>query len=188
MPCSSNNVFLGFLEVGLMFRSRVWVDSENMSHSDFALRTAQWAAESGRCRCGRSSWREWGQKWNWTRKPSRIIPVCSELQSCVKLSHDTDSLNLTELQSDPSAQQLHFVDFDCLFQCLPYYAWAVANLAELACHGGTPKSKSTKYSRWPDGSPCMAIFQLSSAWAKNSQQSSQHNFEPPPPSKQYSSQ
>ena len=48
-------------------------------------------------------------------------------------------LRFNQIQGDPSGRWPHFVDFDSVVPKL------------------TPKSKSTKYVSWPDGSPCMLL-------------------------------
>ena len=57
-----------------------------------------------------------------------------------------------------SGQQLHFVDFNLVVMLSSFFCLGSCKSGRIdrTCrqHGGTLKSKSTKYSRWPDGSTC----------------------------------
>ena len=73
-----------------------------------------------------------------------------------------DPERTNKLQGDPSGWRLHFVDFDWV---VPMYASFCLGSCKysrigMSCRqqSGTPKSKSTKNIRWPDGSPCTRLL------------------------------
>ena len=83
---------------------------------------------------------------------SFIVPLINIMSNC---SNKTSNFGRNYVQGGPSGWQLHFVDF---YLVVWYVCLILLGQFQIDTpwrqHGGTPKSKSTKYSLWPDGSPC----------------------------------
>ena len=83
-------------------------------------------------------------------RPRVRLGILQEVRGAAGQRHYADAqvycLSANLYKGDPSGRLLHFVDFIWRLRCLPYSAWAAANLAELACHVTNMVELPTKYS------------------------------------------